>query len=246
MSCNETINGQIISAIVKWGAITPRDLYFYLNLNSKFSTLNVRTHTLIKKKVLKRAKLPSQKKTIIYACEGTRLLAGDDFKLTPNNQLSHDSALSNICIRLLQLKNVYDISTVKQEDETTKFSLIPDAEACVMHAEGSIQIAIEYEATQKSKSRIINKYFSYSQSKDYEYVFYFFDTERESLVYAKTLFELTKSKLNQHSSLKEEKFYFFVRNKNEEMSDFLKSFKPMYPDNVEYMIKLLNGRLIAN
>jgi hypothetical protein len=241
MSFDETINGQIISAVVKWGAITHRDLYCYLNLNSKFSTLNVRTHTLIKKKVLKSSKLASQKKTILYACEGTRLLAGDDFKLTPNNQLSHDSGLSNICIRLLQLKNVYDISTVKQEDETTKFSLIPDAEAYIMDGDGSIQIAIEYEATQKSKSRIVNKYFSYSQSKDYEYVFYFFDSERESLVYAKTLYELTQNKLNQHASLKPERFYFFVRNRNAGMSDFLKSFRPMYPDNVENIINILSG-----
>jgi hypothetical protein len=246
MSFDETINGQIISAVVKWGAITHRDLYFYLNFKSKLSSLRVRTHNLIKKKVLKSTKLANQKKTIIYSFEGTKQLSGDEIRLTQNNQLPHDSALSNICIRLLQQRNVYDINTVKQEDATTKLSLIPDAEAFVVVGDSSIHIAIEYEATQKSKGRIIQKYFSYSQSNDYEYVFYFFDTERESLLYAKTLFDLGQSKLNQHSSLKSEKFYFFVRNNNEEMSDFLKSFKAMYPNNVDVILELLNGKTTAN
>ena len=242
MSFDETINGQIISAVVKWGAITHKDLYFYLNFKSKISSLRVRTHTLIKKKVLKSTKLANQKKTILYSFEGTKQLAGDEIRLTQNNQLPHDSALSNICIRLLQQRNVYDINTVKQDDATTKLSLIPDAEAFVVVGDSSIHIAIEYEATQKSKGRIIQKYFSYSQNDDYKYVFYFFDSERESLLYAKTLFDLSQNKLNQHSSLKLEKFYFFVRNNNYEMSEFLKSFRPMYPDNVDELLELINGK----
>ena len=32
MSYSETVNGKIISAIVKWGAVTHKDLYLYLKL----------------------------------------------------------------------------------------------------------------------------------------------------------------------------------------------------------------------
>ena len=241
MSYSETVNGQIISAIVKWGAVTHKDLFLYLKFESKISTFTTRTKTLIRKKVIKSVKLPNQKKAIIYAFEGTKLLAGDDIRITPNNQLSHDSVVSYICIRLLQMSKVYDINTVKQEDLTNKLSLVPDADALVMADDEVIHIAIEYEATQKSKNRIIQKYFSYSQSNDYKYVFYFFDIEKVALVYAKTLHDLVNSKINQHASLKVEMFYFFVRSNNNQDGDFFKSFRLFYPHNGNDIKEILNG-----
>lgn len=241
MSYSETVNGQIISAIVKWGAITHKDLYLYLKFESKLSTFTTRTNTLIRKKVVKSVKLPNQKKAIIYAFEGTKLLVGDDIRLTPNNQLPHDSVVANICIRLLQMSKVYDVNTVKPEDLTNKLSLVPDADALVMSGDEMIHIAIEYEATQKSKNRIVQKYFSYSQSNDYKYVFYFFDIEKVALVYAKTLHDLASSKINQHASLKIEKFYFFVRSNDAHDGDFFKSFRLFYPQNGNDIMKILNG-----
>lgn len=242
MSYYETVNSQIISAIVKWGAITHQDLYYYLNPSSKFSTFRVRTHLLIKNKILKSIKIPGLKKTIIYSCEGTKLLAGNDITPTPQNLLTHNSGLSNICIRLLQLKNVLDINTIIQEDATIKTSIFPDAEALVIMGNKSSNIAIEYEATQKSKNRIIQKYISYSQSNEYQQVMYFFDSEREAISYVNTLISMKENKSLQHTSLKIEKFFFFVRNNNNEMSDFVKSFKPIYPDNMEILTNVLNEK----
>lgn len=241
MSYSETVNGKIISAIVKWGAVTHKDLYLYLKLESKISTFTTRTNTLVRKKVIKSVKLPNQKKAIIYAFEGTKLLAGDDIRLTPNNQLSHDSVVSFICIRLLQMSKVYDVNTVKQEELTNKLSLVPDADALVMAGDDVIHVAIEYEATQKSKNRIVQKYYSYSQSNDYKYVFYFFDFEKTALIYAKTIHDLANSKLNQHASLKIEKFYFFVRSDNAQDGDFFKLFRLFYPHKDNTIMEILNG-----
>lgn len=116
MSCFETVNSQIISAVVKWGAITQEDLHYYLDLKTQISTLRVQTHRLIKSKVLKSIKLMNHKKPILYTYEGTKLLTGDDIKISTDNQLPHDSILSNICIRILQLKNVFDVNTVKEDE----------------------------------------------------------------------------------------------------------------------------------
>jgi hypothetical protein len=159
----------------------------------------------------------------------------------PNNQLTHDSELSNICVRLFHLRNVFDISVVKQEDLTTKSSLIPDAELTVSTDNVSVNIAVEYELTQKSKNRINQKFLSYSQSNDHQYVLYFFDNDREALVYVNNLHTLETSKLNHHATFRKDKFYFFVRKSSNDMTSFLKSFKPIYPVDVNPLINLLNS-----
>jgi hypothetical protein len=243
---DETVNSQIISAVAKWGAITHDDLYFYLNLNSKFSTFQARVCSLIKKQSFNNVKLATHRKRILSASEGTRLLVGNDLILAHKNQLSHDSSLSNICIKLLQLRNVYDISIVRLEDSLAKQNVLPDAEILVSAGDSSINIAIEYELTQKSKNRINQKFLSYSQNNEYQSVLYFFDKEREAVVYANTLHVLESSKLNQHSSLKKEKFYFFVRNKTELITDFFKSFTPIYPADMSALVCLLDAGQIVN
>lgn len=242
MSYLETVNSQIVFAVVKWGAVTREDLYYYLKIKSKFSTFRVRTHFLVSKKLIGSFKHPSQNKPILCVTEGTKALAGNDLVLTHPNLLSHDSALSNICIRLFEMRNVYDISLIRNEDIPNKSSLRPDAELLVSFGEGTINIAIEYELTQKSKIRINEKFYSYSQSKEHQYVLYFFDNERQAVVYANNLHVLTTSKLNQNISFKQEKFFFFVRNKNNEMSDFSKSFRAIFPEDVSSLIKILDDR----
>ena len=201
----ETVNSQIISAIVKWSAITHEDLYYYLDLKSQKSTLHVRTHTLIKNKVIKSTKLMNQKKPILHSYEGTKSVAGDDIRISHNGHLPHDSVLSNICIRFLQLPNVYDVITLKDDNFYSKVAVVPDAEALVIDGEKSLNIAIEYEASRKSKQRVVNKFNSYSQSNDYQYVIYIFNNEKDAVSYANTFYTLENS-----PNLKQEKFYFFV------------------------------------
>lgn len=237
----ETINSQIISAIVKWSAITHEDLHYYLNLKTQLSTLHVRTHTLIKNKVIKSTKLMNQKKTILHSFEGTKLVAGDDIKIPINSHLSHDSGLSSICIRFLQLPNVYDVNTLRDDNVYDKSSIVPDADVLVINGERSLNIAIEYEATQKSKPRLINKFNLYSQSKEYEYVLYILNNEKTAVTYANTLFNLENDSFNKNSTLKPEKFYFFVRDPNANRNDFISSFRAIYPNDISSLLKILNG-----
>jgi len=237
----ETVNSQIISAIVKWSAITHEDLYYYLDLKSQKSTLHVRTHTLIKNKVIKSTKLMNQKKPILHSYEGTKSVAGDDIRISHNGHLPHDSVLSNICIRFLQLPNVYDVITLKDDNFYSKVAVVPDAEALVIDGEKSLNIAIEYEASRKSKQRVVNKFNSYSQSNDYQYVIYIFNNEKDAVSYANTFYTLENS-----PNLKQEKFYFFVRNPNALMDDFVNSFTPIYPTDIGTLITALSGKETIN
>ncbi len=242
----ETINAQIISAVVKWSAITHEDLYYYLDLKSQLSTLHVRTHTLIKNKVIKSTKLMNQKKPILHSFEGTKLLAGDDIRISHNNHLPHDSVLSNICIRFLQLRNVYDVVTLKDDNFYSKVAIVPDAEALVLKGDASLNVAIEYEATRKSKPRVINKFNAYSQSSDYEYVIYVFDNEKDAFSYANTFYTLLNNPISHNENINSEKFYFLVRNPNAKMDDFVSAFNPIYPTDISSLLKLLNGNETLN
>lgn len=237
----ETINSQIISAVVKWSAITHEDLHYYLDLKTQLSTLHVRTHTLIKNKVIKSTKLMNQKKPILHSFEGTKLVAGDDIRISHNNHLPHDSGLSNICIRFLQLRNVYDVVTLKDDNFYSKVAVVPDAEALVINGDSSVNIAIEYEATRKSKPRVINKFNTYLQSSDYEFVIYIFNNEKDAVSYANTFYTLENSSTQQSHAINPLKFYFFVRNPNADRTDFVSSFKPIYPTDIKELLTLLNG-----
>lgn len=239
----ENINSQIVSAVVKWGAITHEDLHSYLNLNSKLSTLHVRTHSLIKNKYLKSARLMSQKRPILFACEGTKALAGNDIKIVNTNQIVHDSILSNICIKLFHQRNVFDITVTSSEEAFDKNIIVPDADALVFTKDGNINIAIEFENTQKSRIRQMKKYISYSESPDYQYVFYFFNTEREAVGYANTLISMKNSELSEHRKLNLEKFYFFLRKPSSDSNNFEDNFEEVYPLNIKSIINLLNEEI---
>lgn len=240
MNYIETINSQIISAVVKWSAITHEDLYYYLGLKTQKSTLHVRTHTLIKNKVIKSTKLMNQTKPILHSYEGTKLVAGDDIKISINGHLPHDSGLSNVCIRLLQLPNVYDVNTLKDDNFYNKQLVVPDAEVFVIENDRSLTIAVEMEASRKGKQRIVNKLIAYSQNSDYEFVLYFFNNEKDAVYYANILHILENDKSTTQTNLKPEKFYFFVRNPRAKMDDFLNSFKPIYPSDISALLSLLN------
>jgi hypothetical protein len=242
----ENINSQIVSAVVKWGAITHEDLHSYLNLNSKLSTLHVRTHNLIKNKYLKSTRLMSQKRPILCACEGTKALAGDEIKIVNSSHLAHDSILSNICIKLLQQRNIYDINVTSYEDAFDKLSIVPDADALVFTKEGSLNVAIEFENTQKSRVRLMRKFQMYSESHDYQYVFYFFNTEREAVVYANTLIAMEKGNSLEFKKLNLEKFYFFLRKTGTDSNNFSDNFESIYPIDSTKIEKLLNDNFTTS
>ncbi len=181
----------------------------------------------------------NQKKPILHSFEGTKLVAGDDIKISTSNHLTHDSGLSNICMRFIQLPNVYDVNALRNDNIYDKSSLVPDAEVLVVNGDQTLTIAIEFENTPKSKPRLINKFNAYSQSNEHEYVIYVLNNEKAAVNYANTFYNLQNERKAQHSNLNAEKFYFFVRNPSADKNDFINSFKPIYPTDIKKLLTIL-------
>lgn len=241
MSLLENMNSEIVFAVVKWGAITKEDLFKYLRIESKFSTFRVRIHSLISKKLIESKRVPSLGRSILCANEGTRLLAGNDFSFILPSQLAHDSGLSGICIQFFQFKNVYDVNLIKSDELANKSALKPDAELLVNSKSGALNIALEYELTQKSKTRIKQKYINYAQNGEHKHVIYFFENERLGVVYAHNLLSLMQESQHLFKNKEHEKFYFFVRNKTNDDTNFKTSFKQIYPSNSELLFSVLEN-----
>ena len=209
----ESLSTRILEVVTRWNIISLADLQRAIQEQKNKDSIHRLTNSLIKKGLLQDQTIPVLKSKIILPTKKLIEASGVCSSSIKNSFIIHDTLLTSYCLDILNFKNVDEIFLEKDINgfERTPGELSPDAEGVVYFQNQPHKIAIEFEYTQKSKNRILNKFQLIGLNSSYSKVIFIFKNQREGNVYANIFIEYLNKQIDRGKSALVEKFIFCVR-----------------------------------
>ncbi|MFT6632890.1 MAG: DNA-binding Lrp family transcriptional regulator [Bacteriovoracaceae bacterium] len=170
LSQNYDYYAPIINTIGNWKILGIKDLHDKLELPLSYKTLRNKLLKLENGGVVKSTKLHGPAKYVYLSDKGIALTQNDRTYEPCDETIVHDVIVGRVVQDLLKYSKVNSAKLFHQIKEK---AICPDAFVLVSNKDKEYKIGIEVELTQKSRSRVQEKYSEYSNSLDYDYCVYF-------------------------------------------------------------------------
>ncbi len=195
---------QLLRPLIKWKILTLENLFEESIYQGTYKTFNKVMRGLEKKGLVQGYRDYFSRKKYIFATElGNELLLKGG-KFTPNHHsMFHDTRMVELIRELRLRKNVneFDLEHVYRDFsyDRSDGGYYPDGVLEVItQADDNVKMAVELELTQKSSTRIQNKYYKFIKDDTFDYVIFFFPEESILKKYVEVFQEHLET---QHSDL---------------------------------------------
>ena len=166
----------IINILGKWKVMDMKSLNEFCSYDLKYFNLLKKVRTLETHGLVKGVLLGRKNKHIYLTNKGLKFTGHDFTYEICDENLTHDLIVGRVLKELIKTSHFID---GKMFHEIPVENLFPDAEAKGIKDNQTYKLALEIELTQKSESRVKEKFRRYGREKVFNYVLYI--TNKESL-----------------------------------------------------------------
>lgn len=166
----------IINILGKWKVMDMKSLNEFCSYDLKYFNLLKKVRTLETHGLVKGVLLGRKNKHIYLTNKGLKYTGHDFTYEICDENLTHDLVVGRVLKELIKTPHFID---GKMFHEILVENLFPDAEAKGTKDNQTYKLALEIELTQKSESRVKEKFRRYGREKVFNYVLYI--TNKESL-----------------------------------------------------------------
>jgi hypothetical protein len=166
----------IINILGKWKVMDMKSLSEFCSYELKYFNLLKKVRTLESHGLVKGVLLGKKDKHIYLTNKGLRYTGHDYTYEICDENLTHDLIVGRVLKELLKTQHFID---GKMFHEIVVENVFPDAEVKGIKNDMTYKLALEIELTQKSESRVKEKYRRYGREKDFNYVL--FITNKQTL-----------------------------------------------------------------
>jgi hypothetical protein len=195
-------NVEIMNALDKWGVITVRNLHSIIASDISITGLRRKLHKLAGEDYIHISRLDLKNEMIVLPTKKTLDRLKSNRSSIDESMVYHNLFISILGMEFVNRNKVFYFNLPHEyqnsrvpaafgASNTTALAIGPDAYLGLNHNEKILKIGIEVELTQKSSSRVYEKFIQYKDSDYFDYVIYFFKDKSILNAYRKRLTELT-------------------------------------------------------